>query len=549
MRTIWAGGLAGLALVGLSACDVPSYSVDQASGPSTPVPGDASVGDVATPPADAPPTSDAAPACTRNEECPTGRYCTSTGFCAAGCRDDSECVAADASAIGMRCDPDRHLCRGCEQDAECPAGTVCAPGNVCVPGCNETQPCAAGDTCCSGRCVDATTDLTNCGGCGIACPPPVHGAIACVASACTVTACDPGFANCDGLASNGCESELATDALNCGACGTTCTYAHATGACSAGKCELDTCEVGWDDCDADATNGCEVDLNTDLAHCGECANACPTTSGTPVCTTGVCKYTSCAPGFGDCDGTGACATTTTDDVANCGACGKVCTAPNGFPACVASACVVDGCSAGWEDCDTLVANGCETNLASDPSNCGACGEACDVDNATATCNAGACTIATCNPGYVDCDGNVTNGCERSLATAQNSCSSATSLVDSGGSTSVCGNDNTETTKTVTPNGTRFYKMRLARCDDCTSSDRMRLRATLVSPPGAAYDLRLYTSSSCSSPVATAASGVLGGTEVLTWVDSSCSSRDVWIEVRYRAGASCNAASLVVTGAY
>jgi hypothetical protein len=35
-------------------------------------------------------------------------------------------------------------------------------------------------------------------------------------------ACTADHANCDGVASNGCEVDLMTDATNCGACGTSC---------------------------------------------------------------------------------------------------------------------------------------------------------------------------------------------------------------------------------------------------------------------------------------------------------------------------------------
>jgi hypothetical protein len=42
--------------------------------------------------------------------------------------------------------------------------------------------------------------------------------------------CNPGFSDCDQETNNGCETDLATDALNCGACGVTCAP------CVGGKC-------------------------------------------------------------------------------------------------------------------------------------------------------------------------------------------------------------------------------------------------------------------------------------------------------------------------
>lgn len=50
------------------------------------------------------------------------------------------------------------------------------------------------------------------------------------------------------------------------------------------------------------------------------------------------------------------------------------------------------------------------NSKTDAKHCGGC-SACAVTNATAACTNGACTVATCSQGFVDCDGNANNGCE------------------------------------------------------------------------------------------------------------------------------------------
>jgi hypothetical protein len=50
-------------------------------------------------------------------------------------------------------------------------------------------------------------------------------------------------------------------------------------------CALGACATGWGNCDAVASNGCEVDLYTNTSNCGSCGHAC--TSG-QVCSGGAC---------------------------------------------------------------------------------------------------------------------------------------------------------------------------------------------------------------------------------------------------------------------
>jgi Notch-like protein len=51
------------------------------------------------------------------------------------------------------------------------------------------------------------------------------------------------------------------------------------------------------------------------------------------------------------------------DPQNCGACGNVCNLPNAFPKCEAGFCVIDMCAGGFVDLDKQVANGCEYKCA------------------------------------------------------------------------------------------------------------------------------------------------------------------------------------------
>lgn len=81
------------------------------------------------------------------------------------------------------------------------------------------ETCDGSDEDCDGRLdedFDRDTDLAHCGACGRACVSGDRGTPACRAGECAVD-CDPGFADCDGEPSNGCEASLSA-ASNCGRC-------------------------------------------------------------------------------------------------------------------------------------------------------------------------------------------------------------------------------------------------------------------------------------------------------------------------------------------
>lgn len=73
--------------------------------------------------------------------------------------------------------------------------------------------------------------------------------------------------------------DLMRDPENCGACGVRCGASNADASCVAGSCRR-TCMNGFADCNGDlalgiAGNGCEINTDNDLAHCGSCTRACP----------------------------------------------------------------------------------------------------------------------------------------------------------------------------------------------------------------------------------------------------------------------------------
>ncbi len=91
--------------------------------------------------------------------------------------------------------------------------------------------CPMGLTFCAMRCVDTQTDLMHCGMCGRACSG-VNGTPSCVGGACGI-ACNTGFGNCNMDVADGCEANLNTSDLHCGACGNACPMGAA---CVNGLC-------------------------------------------------------------------------------------------------------------------------------------------------------------------------------------------------------------------------------------------------------------------------------------------------------------------------
>jgi hypothetical protein len=180
------------------------------------------------------------------------------------------------------------------------------------------------------------------------------------------------------------------------------------------------CSSGLGDCNHDPADGCEVQLATDVTHCGACGIRCATDGTVSLhCVAGECKPTCDANHF-DCNTEGAdgCEADITSDPKNCGACGHSCsTAGSTSTDCVKSKCA-PACDVTHADCDKDRENGCEIDLARDTKNCGVCGHQCAATNATTVmCDAGTCR-PTCANGYGDCttpSADVPdNGCEANL---------------------------------------------------------------------------------------------------------------------------------------
>ncbi|MDX2054671.1 MAG: hypothetical protein SFV15_19880 [Polyangiaceae bacterium] len=260
------------------------------------------------------------------------------------------------------------------------------------------MPSAAGGASASGGASVQVACATPCGN--------AHGKAECSTGACVLT-CDPGFGDCDGDKGNGCETDVDKDPVHCGSCTNVCVAKNAAAACGRGECTLGVCLTGYGDCDKDVANGCELQLNS-VNDCGGCGVACTNGHGATACTNSACAPT-CDTDWGDCDGDkiNGCETSLAANPLHCGVCGKACLADE---LCQAGSCVKAAlCGEVFKkDCDGGGlgddANGCETNIAADSSNCGACGMVCTVKQLCL----GACTA--CPGGTLDCNKG-TDGCE------------------------------------------------------------------------------------------------------------------------------------------
>lgn len=161
--------------------------------------------------------------------------------------------------------------------------------------------------------------------------------------------------------------------------------------CSNDTC-IGECERGYADCNGNKqVDGCEIDLYVDPDHCGACATACSGNNlETRTCTSGTCDG-ACKPGFADCNGdkrTDGCETNLDADPDHCGDCAVACSGNNIETRACSSGKCGGACAPGFADCnEDKQADGCETDIANDPKNCGGCGEVCPLGG----CAAGKCS--------------------------------------------------------------------------------------------------------------------------------------------------------------
>jgi serine/threonine protein kinase len=117
---------------------------------------------------------------------------------------------------------------------------------------------------------------------------------------------------------------------------------------------------------------------------------------------GRCEVKWCEAGYGDCDKSReGCETHTSSDVKHCGSCAGACKiAPGSHVSaqkCVSAQCVLASCEPGWLNCDGS-ATQCSTDINTTVEHCGGCNHPCQARNANASCSGGACSF-TCKPGF------------------------------------------------------------------------------------------------------------------------------------------------------
>jgi hypothetical protein len=198
--------------------------------------------------------------------CPAPQTCGGGGVPnVCGCTPTATCTG--------RCGSIPDGCGGTVPCGECAAGETCNSSGACVPRCmdgikngQETDVDCGGPTCVQCLLGQACLATSDCG------PQAASGQnVECATNVCS---CMSGWGNCDSNRSNACETDLRINVSHCGGCGIACpARANAVTSCAGGTCGF-TCNAGYGNCDASATNGCETNLSTSAANCGACGHAC-----------------------------------------------------------------------------------------------------------------------------------------------------------------------------------------------------------------------------------------------------------------------------------
>ncbi|MFT3836837.1 MAG: MopE-related protein [Myxococcaceae bacterium] len=341
-------------------------------------------------------------ACNTDTECVTGLCDAPPGKdkscltkCTSGCDSTEVCISLGTNRYG--CVPEKPgLCGACTTDSDCPY-----PGDLCISlaggekfcgrDCSFDSKCPATYTC-----VTATDKSGN--QIGLQCEPKSGSCTCTPDSAGQMIPCAQtnSFGSCMGMQ--------------------TC-LGDSFSACDARIPATEACNGIDDDCNGKT----DENLGTKSCGMGECMRTVDNCvdGGAGVCTPGDAGVEVCDEKDNNCNGVIDDGFDKVHDINNCGMCGLTCSVMNGTPECDGGNCEVANCNMPFADCDKQYPTGCETNTDTDVNNCGGCNQPCARANEDANCVGGTCQYM-CKPGFVDLNGDPSDGCEYTCTFISNS---------------------------------------------------------------------------------------------------------------------------------
>ncbi len=196
------------------------------------------------------------------------------------------------------------------------------------------------------------------------------------------------------------------------------------------------CTAGTKQCGASCVSVDDPAFGCTTTGCDPCGIP----GSTATCDAGSCAFAGCAPGFADCNGdlSDFCETNIDTDPAQCGACGNPCSVANATAGCAGGVCTVGACTGGFQDCDGDALNGCEANTNLDHKSCGDCSTVCMGQfGSSPRCRAGTCGQDLCPIGLADCNDDSADACEANLGNDPMNCGFCGNVCNLPNTTSSC----------------------------------------------------------------------------------------------------------------
>ncbi len=240
--------------------------------------------------------------CAFDQSCPEGYRCVN-GLGVDGQPKVQQCVPMNASCACLARGDFLQPCEVTNPYGTCGGIKQCdvvANAVVCDAKAPQADVCNGMDDNCDGR-IDEDGGTVTCGvgACRRTVPGCAGGSVAtCTPGDAGPELCDAIDNDCDGMTDE--DFPVQADPLNCGACGRVCMLPHATPKCEMGTCKVDTCDMGWNNCNMMDPDGCESNPLTDVNNCNGCGNVCSSQNATPSCVGGACRFM-CNAGWVDLD--------------------------------------------------------------------------------------------------------------------------------------------------------------------------------------------------------------------------------------------------------